>query len=385
MDVGIPYATSAEIPVTPRKAHRVPSQASWTPAQQIKETHTPLENYALGDCLGRGASAFVYKALNLSTGSTVAIKRIKVENPSAGGIDAIMMEIDLLKNLNHPNIVKYHGFIKAGNTLNIILEYCENGSLTSICRKFGKFPETLVAVYIAQVLQGLVYLHDQGTIHRDIKGANILTTKDGNAKLADFGVATRINKFVTSNNTVVGSPYWMAPEVIELNGATAAADIWSVGCTVVELLTGNPPFYKMDPIPAMFAIVHDDQPSLPKGITAQLQDFLMQCFRKDPLIRPTAKTLLKHPWIIQNKSRSTVRLGEAGTQPQPLYDETVKTVQEWNSKKASHSSASTNQSMKQKSSKLHLRQRKQLAPNDLNRYKEDNGQFPTLSSINTFY
>lgn len=370
---------SPVLPVTPRKTHNVVNQAIWTPAQKIKEVSTPLENYALGDCLGRGASAFVYKALNLSTGSTVAIKRIKVESPSAGGIDAIMMEIDLLKNLNHPNIVKYHGFIRSGNTLNIILEYCENGSLTNICRKFGRFPETLVAVYIAQVLDGLAYLHDQGTIHRDIKGANILTTKDGNAKLADFGVATRINKFVNSKNTVAGTPYWMAPEVIELNGATTAADIWSVGCTVVELLTGNPPFYNIEPIPAMFAIVHEDQPPLPKGISSQLQDFLMQCFRKDPLIRPTAKKLLVHPWIIQNQSRSAVsgkRFEDATTlqsHRQHLYDQTVKTVQAWNNKKTIYSSKSPKKCLKKKESQ-YLRQRKKLVPTDLNRFKEDNGK-----------
>ncbi len=100
-----------------------------------------------------------------------------------------MMEIDLLKNLNHPNIVKYHGFIKTADTLNIILEYCENGSLAFMCKRFGKFPENLAALYIAQVLEGLAFLHEQGTIHRDIKGANILTTKDGLAKLADCGNA----------------------------------------------------------------------------------------------------------------------------------------------------------------------------------------------------
>ncbi len=102
--------------------------------------------------------------------------------------------------------------------MNIILEYVENGSLDTLIKKFGKFPETLVAIYIQQVLHGLDFLHSQVVIHRDIKGANILTTKDGIVKLADFGVATKLTDSEKSNSAAVGSPYWMAPEVIEMSG-----------------------------------------------------------------------------------------------------------------------------------------------------------------------
>jgi len=112
----------------------------------------------------------------------------------------------------------------------IFIRYCENGSLHSICKNFGKFPENLVSLYMTQVLQGLLYLHDQGVIHRDIKGANILTTKEGLVKLADFGVATRAGGL--SDSSVVGTPYWMAPEVIELAGASTASDIWWVYCSI---------------------------------------------------------------------------------------------------------------------------------------------------------
>lgn len=160
-----------------------------------------------------------------------------------------MQEIDLLKNLNHANIVKYHGFVKTTDNLYIILEYCENGSLHSICKNFGKFPENLVSLYTSQVLQGLLFLHEQGVIHRDIKGANILTTKEGLVKLADFGVATKAQGL--TEGSVVGTPYWMAPEVIELSGATTASDIWSLGCTVIELLDGKPPYHRLAPMPAL--------------------------------------------------------------------------------------------------------------------------------------
>lgn len=232
-----------------------------------------------------------------------------------------MQEIDLLKNLNHANIVKYHGFVKTTDNLYIILEYCENGSLHSICKNFGKFPENLVSLYTSQVLQGLLFLHEQGVIHRDIKGANILTTKEGLVKLADFGVATKAQGL--TEGSVVGTPYWMAPEVIELSGATTASDIWSLGCTVIELLDGKPPYHRLAPMPALFRIVNDDHPPLPEGASPLVRDFLMQCFQKDPNLRVTAKKLLKHPWIMSTKK-------EEKTKKPTEYDQAVKSVQEWN-------------------------------------------------------
>ena len=144
-----------------------------------------------------------------------------------------------------------------------ICRFCENGSLHSISKNFGKFPENLVGLYMSQVLHGLLYLHEQGVIHRDIKGANILTTKQGLVKLADFGVATRTTSLHESS--VVGTPYWMAPEVIELSGATTASDIWSLGCTVIELLDGKPPYHKLQPMQALYRIANDDHPPLPEG------------------------------------------------------------------------------------------------------------------------
>lgn len=130
---------------------------------------------------------------------------------------------------------------------------------------------------------------------RDIKGANILTTKEGIIKLADFGVATKFGD--ESAAVVAGTPYWMAPEIIELNGSTTASDIWSVGCTVIELLTGDPPYYDLGPMPALFRIVQDDYPPLPEGISPALKDWLMQCFQKDPVLRVSAQKLLNHKWI----------------------------------------------------------------------------------------
>ncbi|KAJ7758429.1 hypothetical protein B0H14DRAFT_3598399 [Mycena olivaceomarginata] len=307
-----------------------------------------LNDYQLGDSLGKGAFGQVYRALNWATGETVAVKEIQLSNIPKGELGEIMSEIDLLKNLNHENIVKYKGFVKTREYLYIILEFCENGSLHNISKRFGKFPESLVAVYISQVLEGLMYLHDQGVIHRDIKGANILTNKDGTVKLADFGVAS--NTTSVNDGAVVGSPYWMAPEVIEQSGATTASDIWSVGCVVIELLEGHPPYHTLDPMPALFRIVQDDCPPIPEGASPIVKDFLYHCFQKDVNLRISAKKLLRHPWMAaarrqmaagkgeppEKKPSATARpgAGEGPQQRRPLsnynYDEAVLKVQEWN-------------------------------------------------------
>lgn len=138
------------------------------------------ERYLIGEELGRGAYGQVFKGIDAATGDVVAVKRIGLSGASAENLASVVGEIELLKTLNHKNIVKYLGSFKARGHLHIILEFMENGSLASVIRpsRFGAFPEPLVAVYIGQVLAGLAYLHGQGVVHRDIKGANILTTKD---------------------------------------------------------------------------------------------------------------------------------------------------------------------------------------------------------------
>ncbi|EPE05649.1 cell division control protein [Ophiostoma piceae UAMH 11346] len=281
-----------------------------------------LKDYRLGDCIGKGAFGSVYKAFNWGTGEAVAVKQIKLTDLPKSELRMIEAEIDLLKNLHHDNIVKYIGFVKSVDCLNIILEYCENGSLHSICKAYGKFPENLVGVYMTQVLQGLQYLHDQGVIHRDIKGANILTTKDGSVKLADFGVSTSSLAGPDKEAQVVGTPYWMAPEIIQLSGATSASDIWSVGCTVIELLQGKPPYHNLAAMPALFAIVNDDHPPLPEGVSPAARDFLMQCFQKDPNLRVSAKKLGRHPWIV------SCRRSDAPASKKP--SEAVEEVVRWN-------------------------------------------------------
>ncbi|KAL9108663.1 MAG: hypothetical protein Q9227_006609 [Pyrenula ochraceoflavens] len=297
---------------TPSKDRRAKGPSSPTKREEKPKAKdvAELKDYQLGNCLGKGAFGSVYRALNWGTGETVAVKQIRLADLPKSELRVIMLEIDLLKNLDHPNIVKYQGFVKTPETLNIILEYVEDPNISQV-------------LITRQVLHGLVYLHEQGVIHRDIKGANILTTKHGLVKLADFGVASRTTGLHESS--VVGTPYWMAPEVIDLSGASPASDIWSLGATVVELLDGKPPYHKLQAMQALFRIVNDDHPPLPSGASPTVVDFLMQCFQKDPNLRVSAKKLLKHPWIV-NAKRVDAVVPKKPTQ----YEEAVKSVQEWN-------------------------------------------------------
>ena len=243
------------------------------------------QKYSFADEIGRGASGTVYKALNLQTGGMVAIKKVALRGESKDQLQLLQREIDLLKLLKNPYIVEYRESFNTADTLYIVMEFIENGSLATIVKKFGRLSESLVSMYILQVVEGLSFLHEQGVVHRDIKGANILISTGGQVKLADFGVAAKTEgglETQAGTNSVAGTPYWMAPEIIQMSGFTTSADIWSVGCTVVELVTGTPPYYEHDPLPALFRIVNDTEAPIPNGISASLQDFLLQTFSKDP-------------------------------------------------------------------------------------------------------
>jgi len=271
-----------------------------------KGTAKQVEDYQLGEKLGKGAFGAVYKGLNVRSGQFVAVKRLRRQNLDE---DALMTEVNTLKNLNHPNIVRYIGLLKTTNHLNMILEYVEGGSLSQVLSSYGFFPESLAAIYLEQVLIGLRYLHSQSVIHRDIKGGNLLITKNGRVKVADFGIAlvaqsekdSGARDFAKGDDgnftLVAGSPFWMAPEVIEMNVPTAACDIWSVGCTLIELLTGFPPYFDMVALSAVFKMVQDEHPPLPDDISPELESFLLRCFARDPTQRPSAHDLLADPWI----------------------------------------------------------------------------------------
>lgn len=178
--------------------------------------------------------------------------------------------------------------------------YVEMGSLHNNIKAFGKFPEKLAASYTYKILSGLHYLHSKDVIHCDLKAANILTTKTGSLKLTDFGVSLSL-KMKDNENTgePAGTPNWMAPEVIKFAGASDKSDIWSLGCTIVEMLTGKPPYAGMPSFAALYRIVEDDEPPIPKKLqlSEELTEFLNSCFRKNPQDRPTAYELMKSKWM----------------------------------------------------------------------------------------
>ncbi|EPB85995.1 STE/STE11/CDC15 protein kinase [Mucor circinelloides 1006PhL] len=256
-----------------------------------------IANYQLGNCIGKGQFGSVYRTLDLATGEVVAVKQVKVDDEDL--YKDMIKEVNILKTLSHKNIVKYIGFIPNQYNLNIVLEYAENGSLMSTLKAFGAFPEKLVASFCSKILNGLSYLHENQVVHCDLKAANILTTKTGDVKLTDFGVSLNLKKTVDAAD-ISGTPNWMAPEVIELKGATTKSDIWSLGCTCIELVSGKPPYSDLLAMSAMFHIVEDEYPPFPDDISPDMKNFLICCFQKNPNDRKSSLELQHHEWITIN-------------------------------------------------------------------------------------
>jgi len=254
---------------------------------------TPFGNFTVGGKIGRGAFAQVYKAWWSEANFFVAIKAFDTSAMSQETVDSVLTEVVLLGKMKHPHILRVLGYHRADPNLYLMLEYSENGSLLKIIKDHGPLSEINTACFTKQVLQALVYLHERGVIHRDLKAANILLNRKGDVKLADFGVAAVMGN-TDKHFTIVGSPYWMAPEIIQATGHSTLSDIWSLGCTVIELLTGEPPYFGLNPMTAMFKIVQTAAP-IPANLSREMHEFLDKCFRKDPDTRPPANDLLSDP------------------------------------------------------------------------------------------
>lgn len=262
--------------------------------------HPPtVGDYQLGEIIGRGAYGCVYKALNVQTGDFAAIKRVDKTRLNDKTAASVKGEVEILRKLEHKTILKIYECVETASDLYLILEFMENGSLVSVLDKFGPLPESLVVIYLQQALLGLKYLHDNGVLHRDIKAANILINKEGDIKLADFGVASVISQDVTAKYSVVGTPYWMAPEAIELIAPPSlASDIWAIGATALELLTGQPPYFSLSPISAIFRIVQDQNPPVPSSLSQTPYDgFRDEVLRKRPIITPNSRRT-SHPLYV---------------------------------------------------------------------------------------
>ncbi|XP_058404848.1 mitogen-activated protein kinase kinase kinase 19 isoform X3 [Diceros bicornis minor] len=261
-----------------------------------------------GEILGKGAYGTVYCGLT-SQGQLIAVKQVALDTSEKLATEKeyqkLQEEVDLLKALKHVNIVAYLGTCLEENIVSIFMEFVPGGSISSIINRFGPLPEMVFCKYTKQILQGVAYLHENCVVHRDIKGNNVMLMPTGIIKLIDFGCAKRL-AWAGLNGThsdmlksMHGTPYWMAPEVINESGYGRKSDIWSIGCTVFEMATGKPPLASMDRIAAMFYIgAHRGlMPPLPERFSENAADFVRVCLTRDQRERPSAVQLLGHPFL----------------------------------------------------------------------------------------
>ncbi|KAL4974199.1 kinase-like domain-containing protein [Aspergillus desertorum] len=259
----------------------------------------PETLYMKQNCIGGGSFGRVYKGVDKRNGKSVAIKIIDVEN-AEDEVEDIIQEIAILSELNSPYVTRYHGSYLKGSSLWIVMEFCSGGSCSDLMRP-GPIPEEYIVIIIRELLKGLDYLHSDKKLHRDVKAANILLTSGGQVKLADFGVSSQLSATMTKKNTFVGTPFWMAPEVIKQSGYDYKADIWSLGITAIELANGEPPYSDIHPMKVLFLIPKNPPPTLQGEYSKPFKNFVELCLRRDPRERPTAKELLEHPFIKRAK------------------------------------------------------------------------------------
>ncbi|CAH2072592.1 unnamed protein product [Thlaspi arvense] len=267
-----------------------------------------ITSWQKGGLLGRGSFGSVYEGIS-GDGDFFAVKEVSLLEQGSQAQECIQQlegEIALLSRLQHPNIVRYRGTAKDESNLYIFLELVSQGSLQKLYKKYPKLMDSAVSSYTRQILDGLKYLHDKEFIHRDIKCANILVDANGAVKLADFGLA-KVSKLNDAKSSK-GTPFWMAPEVINLKRTTgygSSADIWSLGCTVLEMLTRQIPYCDLDnPAQALFKIGRGVLPDIPDTLSQDAKDFVIKCLKVDPEQRPTAAELLNHPFVRRPLSSS---------------------------------------------------------------------------------
>lgn len=282
-----------------------------------------------GELIGAGAYGRVYMGLNMDSGELLAVKEVLIacnnstKERAQAHIRELEEEVKLLRNLSHPNIVRYLGTAREEDALNILLEFVPGGSIASLLGKFGSFTEPVIRMYTRQLLLGLEYLHNNKIMHRDIKGANILVDNKGRIKLADFGASKQVLELATISEakSMKGTPYWMAPEVIRQTGHNWQADIWSVGCTVIEMATGKPPWsQQFQEVAALFHIgTTKSPPPIPDHLSPNAKDFILKCLQRDPKNRPSATVLLQHPFAQSGPSKAQKNISKGISKGMPEY------------------------------------------------------------------
>ncbi|KKY24489.1 putative map kinase kinase kinase ste11 [Phaeomoniella chlamydospora] len=273
-------------------------------------------NWIKGSLIGEGSFGSVSLALHAVTGELMAVKQVELPSIQHGTdvdkkknamIQALKHEIDLLQGMQHPNIVQYLGTSQDDSYLNIFLEYVAGGSIAVMLKQYNTFPEPLVRNFVRQILEGLAYLHGKNIIHRDIKGANVLVDNKGSIKISDFGISKRVEASSMlgvsgggiNRPSLQGSVFWMAPEVVRQSAHTKKADIWSLGCLIVEMFSGAHPFPDKTQLQAIFAIGSTQaKPQIPETCSDNAKKFLEKTFEIDHEKRPSAEELLKEVFLL---------------------------------------------------------------------------------------
>ncbi|KAM3269236.1 serine/threonine-protein kinase dst1 [Capsicum chacoense] len=270
----------------------------------------PSTKYELLHELGKGSYGAVYKARDLRTSEMVAIKVISLSEGEEG-YEEIRGEIEMLQQCSHPNVVRYLGSYQGEEYLWIVMEYCGGGSVADLMNVTDEaLEEYQIAFICREALKGLSYLHSIFKVHRDIKGGNILLTDQGEVKLGDFGVAAQLTRTMSKRNTFIGTPHWMAPEVIQESRYDGKVDVWALGVSAIEMAEGLPPRATVHPMRVLFMISIEPAPMLEDKEKWSLvfHDFVAKCLTKDPRLRPTASEMLKHKFIEKFKAGASVMM-----------------------------------------------------------------------------
>lgn len=279
--------------------------------RRIKEKYitngVPTNKYSFKDELGKGNFAEVFLGENKTTGQKVAIKKLEVIKRGKDRYALILREIEIIATSEHPNIVAFIEGFHQGTSVWVVMEYMSAGSLYQLVELYPKglrFPETCVGYVIYEVLLAVDYLHSIKRIHRDIKVDNILLSKDGHVKLADFGTAVQLTFSKLQRSTLAGTPYYMAPELIKQIPYKEKVDIWSIGITIIEIVEGEPPYYDLDPNTALEEIADRGTNGLdPSKGSSELVRLVSLCVQTNPNQRPSASQLLQHSFFQKRETQ----------------------------------------------------------------------------------